>query len=142
MGLSSLLVAGVDVWLNNPRAPLEASGTSGMKAAANGVPNLSILDGWWREGWAPDNSNGWGIEPSKLEGDAQDAAEAHAIYDLLERSVVPTYYDRGRDGIPENWVRVSKEAMKTNAPAFSSRRMVIDYIDRLYLPAAGFEPKR
>jgi glycogen phosphorylase len=139
MGLSSLLVAGVDVWLNNPRAPLEASGTSGMKAAANGVPNLSILDGWWREGWSPDNSNGWGVEPSRLEGDDQDAAEAHAIYDLIEGSVVPTYYDRGRDGVPENWVRICKEAIRTNAPAFSSRRMVIDYIDRLYLPAAGLQ---
>jgi glycogen phosphorylase len=142
MGLSSLLVAGVDVWLNNPRAPLEASGTSGMKAAANGVPNLSILDGWWREGWSPDNTNGWGIEPSQLEGDAQDAAEAHAIYDLLESSVVPAYYDRGRDGIPYGWIRIGMEAMRTNAPAFSSRRMVIDYIDKLYLPAAGFSPKR
>jgi starch phosphorylase len=142
MGLASLLVAGVDVWLNNPRAPLEASGTSGMKAAANGVPNLSILDGWWREGWSPDNSNGWGIEPSKLEGDAQDAAEAHAIYDLLERSVVPAYYDRGRDGIPKGWIRIAKEAMRTNAPAFSSRRMLIEYIDRLYLPAAGYPPQR
>ncbi|MFL5762048.1 MAG: alpha-glucan family phosphorylase [Thermomicrobiales bacterium] len=142
MGLSSLLVAGVDVWLNNPRAPLEASGTSGMKAAANGVPNLSILDGWWREGWSPDNSNGWGIEPSRLEGDTQDAAEAHAIYDLLEQAVVPAYYDRGRDGIPESWVRVCKEAMRTNAPIFSARRMVTDYIDRLYLPAAGFAAKR
>jgi starch phosphorylase len=142
MGLSSLLVAGVDVWLNNPRAPLEASGTSGMKAAANGVPNLSILDGWWREGWSPDNSNGWGIEPSQLEGDAQDAAEAHAIYDVLERSVVPAYYERGRDGIPNTWIRIGMEALRTNAPAFSSRRMVIDYIDRLYLPAAGFTPRR
>jgi starch phosphorylase len=142
MGLSSLLVAGVDVWLNNPRAPLEASGTSGMKAGANGVPNLSILDGWWREGWSPDNSNGWGIEPSRLEGDDQDAAEAHAIYDVLERLVVPAFYDRGREGIPEGWIKIGMEAMRTNAPAFSSRRMVIDYIDRLYLPAAGFKARR
>ncbi|MGH2558644.1 MAG: alpha-glucan family phosphorylase [Thermomicrobiales bacterium] len=137
MGLAALLVAGVDVWLNNPRAPLEASGTSGMKAAANGVPNLSILDGWWSEGWRPDNSNGWGIPPSDLEGPGQDAAEAHAIYDLIETRVVPAYYSRDHEGIPLGWVGVAKEAMRTNAPAFSSRRMLLQYIARLYKPAAG-----
>ncbi|MGH2531968.1 MAG: alpha-glucan family phosphorylase [Thermomicrobiales bacterium] len=137
MGLAALLVAGVDVWLNNPRAPLEASGTSGMKAAANGVPNLSILDGWWSEGWRQDNSNGWGIHPSDLEGRDQDAEEARAIYDLIESHVVPAYYDRDHEGIPHGWVRVAKEAMRSNAPAFSSRRMLLQYIERLYKPAAG-----
>jgi starch phosphorylase len=137
MGLAALLVAGVDVWLNHPRAPLEASGTSGMKAAANGVPNLSILDGWWREGWRPDNSNGWGIPPSTLEGEAQDAAEANAIYDLIEAQVVPAYYDRDHDGVPTVWVSTAKEAMRTNAPAFSARRMLVEYVERLYTPAAG-----
>ncbi len=136
MGLASYLVAGVDVWLNNPRAPLEASGTSGMKAAANGVPNLSILDGWWREAWQPDNSNGWGIESSPLEGWAQDAAEANAIYDCLETQVVPRYYDRGPSGIPHAWIAIAKNAMRTVAPHFNSRRMLIEYITRLYLPAA------
>jgi starch phosphorylase len=136
MGLAAKLVAGVDVWLNNPRAPLEASGTSGMKAAANGIPNLSILDGWWREAWKPDNSNGWGLEPSTLEGWQQDAADAYAIYDTLEQLVTPLYYKRGHDHLPHDWIAVAKEAMRTVAPAFSARRMVLDYIDRLYRPAA------
>jgi starch phosphorylase len=139
MGLAAHLVAGVDVWLNNPRAPLEASGTSGMKASANGVPNLSILDGWWREASRSDDSNGWGIEPSSLEGDAQDAEEAEAIYATIEQKVVPAYYDRDYDGVPLGWVQTGKEAMRTVAPAFSARRMVLDYIERLYKSAAGVE---
>jgi starch phosphorylase len=137
MGLAAHLVAGVDVWLNNPRAPLEASGTSGMKAAINGAPNLSILDGWWREAWAPDNSNGWGIAPSPLDGVEQDAAEADMIYECLESAVVPLYYDRDLDGLPHNWINVAKEAVRTVGPAFSARRMVIDYVERLYSRAAG-----
>lgn len=137
MGVAAELVAGVDVWLNNPRAPLEASGTSGMKASANGAPNLSILDGWWREAWRSDDSNGWGIEPSALDGWAQDAAEAEAIYDHLERLVVPLYYDLDHDGVPHRWIAVAKEAIRTVAPAFSSRRMLIDYVTKLYLPAAN-----
>jgi starch phosphorylase len=136
MGVAAKLVAGVDVWLNNPRAPLEASGTSGMKASANGVPNLSILDGWWREAWRPDNSNGWGLEPSALDGWAQDAAEAEAIYDALERLVVPLYYERDQNGLPHGWIAVAKEAVRTVAPAFSARRMLIEYVNELYRPAA------
>src|SRR5699024_297628 len=92
MGLASLLVAGVDVWVNNPRYPLEASGTSGMKASANGVPNFSILDGWWIEGWEEGNRNGWGIAPSSKEGDARDEAEANMMYEMLEEQIVPLYY--------------------------------------------------
>jgi starch phosphorylase len=137
MGLAAALVAGVDVWLNTPRAPMEASGTSGMKAAANGVLNLSILDGWWREGWRPDNSNGWGIEPSPLEGEAQDSAEAKAIFHLLETAVIPLYYERGSDGLPNDWIQAALEAIRTLAPAFSARRMVMEYIRRLYRPASG-----
>ncbi|MDP9365723.1 MAG: alpha-glucan family phosphorylase [Chloroflexota bacterium] len=140
MSLTARLVAGVDVWLNNPRAPLEASGTSGMKAAANGAPNLSILDGWWIEGWQPDNSNGWGIAPVPFEEGAQDHLEAHAIYDLLEREVVPRYYgDRDANGVPTAWAATAKEAIRTVAPAFSAQRMVVDYVRRLYLPAARGE---
>ncbi|HEU0115217.1 MAG TPA: alpha-glucan family phosphorylase, partial [Thermomicrobiales bacterium] len=137
MALAARLVAGVDVWLNNPRAPLEASGTSGMKAGANGVLNLSILDGWWIEGWEPDNEDGWGIEPSPLDEAAQNAEEANAIYDLLERQVVPRYYDR-RDaqGVPVDWLRMAKESIRVIAPKFSAQRMVIEYIERMYLPAA------
>jgi starch phosphorylase len=107
-----------------------------MKASANGAPNLSLLDGWWREAWRPDNSNGWGIEPSALDGWAQDAAEAKAIYDHLERLVIPLYYDLGHDRLPHGWIAVAKEAIRTVAPAFSSRRMLIDYVTKLYLPAA------
>ena len=136
MGVAARLVAGVDVWLNNPRAPLEASGTSGMKAGANGVANLSILDGWWLEGWEPESANGWGIPPAPLDDAGQDAAEADAIYDLLERSVVPRYYDRDERGLPLAWIAMAKRAITTVAPAFSAQRMVIDYIRRLYLPAA------
>ncbi|MDQ3780219.1 MAG: alpha-glucan family phosphorylase [Chloroflexota bacterium] len=136
MEIAARLVAGVDVWMNNPRAPLEASGTSGMKAAANGIANLSILDGWWIEGWSADNANGWGITPAADDDGDQDRIEANAIYDLLERDVVPRYYERDEQGLPTAWVRLSKEAMRTVAPAFSAQRMVIEYIQTLYQPAA------
>jgi starch phosphorylase len=136
MRLAGKLVAGVDVWLNNPRAPLEASGTSGMKAAINGVPNLSILDGWWDEAWTPESGNGWGIEPSDLEGEAADAEEANLMYDLIEYGVVPAYYDRNFQGVPEKYVRISKESIRTCAPDFSARRMLIDYVNMMYAPAA------
>ncbi len=137
MALAAKLYAGVDVWLNNPRAPLEASGTSGMKAAANGAPNLSILDGWWIEGWDGKNGNGWGIHPFVGDEARQDHAEAQAIYDLLEHEVVPRYYDdRDHNGVPTAWVRTMKEAIRTNAPAFSAQRMVVDYVRKLYLPAS------
>ncbi len=140
MGVASHLVAGVDVWLNNPRAPLEASGTSGMKAGANGGVNLSILDGWWIEGWEPavagGTANGWGIAPAAEEESEQDAAEAAAIYDLLERAVVPRYYGRDGVGLPTEWIAMAKEAVATVAPAFSAQRMLIDYVNQLYLPAS------
>lgn len=142
MGLASLLVAGVDVWMNNPRFPLEASGTSGMKAGANGVPNCSILDGWWIEGWSEGNTNGWGIAPSPLEGDAQDEAEANAIYEVLEQQIVPTYYRREPNGLPHDWIKICKEAIRTVAPNFSARRMLIDYVDQLYSQAAGVTEAR
>lgn len=137
MGLAQLLVAGVDVWLNNPRYPLEASGTSGMKAAANGVPNFSILDGWWIEGWEEGNTNGWGLAPSNLDGDEQDEAEANAMYEVLENQIVPLYYRRDSYDLPREWIQVAKEAIRTVAPQFSSRRMLIDYVEKQYGPAAS-----
>ena len=137
MFLASHLVSGVDIWLNTPRAPMEASGTSGMKAAINGVPNVSILDGWWREGWRPDNSNGWGISPVPLHEAEQDAAEADLFYEVLENEVIPLYYDRDATGLPVGWARVAKEAIRTTAPRFSARRMVVEYIHRLYRNAAA-----
>jgi starch phosphorylase len=137
MELASYLVAGVDVWLNNPKAPLEASGTSGMKAAANGVPNLSILDGWWSEGWRSEPLNGWGISPSAQGHDLDDGLEANALYDCLENEVVPLFYRRGPDGVPHEWVSVCKEAIRTVGPQFSASRMVKEYVDLLYGPASS-----
>ncbi|MDQ3411407.1 MAG: alpha-glucan family phosphorylase, partial [Chloroflexota bacterium] len=135
MLVASRLVAGVDVWLNNPKAPLEASGTSGMKAGANGVANLSILDGWWIEGWRPEEHNGWGIEPASDDLE-QDKTEANAIYSLLETEVVPLFYSRDDDGCPNDWITMAKSSMRTVAPNFSAQRMVIEYIRELYLPAS------
>jgi glycogen phosphorylase len=136
MLLASRLYGGVDVWLNNPRAPLEASGTSGMKAAANGALNLSVLDGWWIEGFAANPDTGWGIEPSELMDGKGDTADADAIYTALEQQVVPLYYTRDERNLPREWIRRSKEAIRALAPIFSSQRMVIDYITRLYVPAS------
>jgi starch phosphorylase len=135
MQLARWLVSGVDVWLNNPIAPLEASGTSGMKAAINGRLNLSVLDGGWAEGWAYDN--GWGIPPADVQDpERRDALEAELILDTLEEEVVPLYYARGANGCSAEWVRRSKRAMMTIIPQFSTRRMLRDYADGLYEPAA------
>jgi len=133
--VAHFLVQGCDVWLNNPRKPLEASGTSGMKAAINGVPHLSIGDGWWAEGFT--GGNGWLIEggSSPDNADAQDAADAAALYTLLEEQIVPAFYDRGSSNVPSRWLAVVKEAIRTVAPRFSARRMVKEYTDRMYAPA-------
>jgi glycogen phosphorylase len=135
MQLARWLASGSDVWLNNPIAPLEASGTSGMKAAINGRLNLSILDGWWAEGWAEDN--GWGIPPvSVADPERRDALEAELILAALEEEVVPLYYARNSHGYSAEWVRRSKRAMMTIVPQFSTRRMLQDYVQGLYAPAA------
>jgi starch phosphorylase len=132
--VAHFLVQGCDVWLNNPRKPLEASGTSGMKAAVNGVPHLSIGDGWWAEGFT--GNNGWVIEAGDAgDNDAQDAADAAALYQLLEEQVVPAFYDRDRSNVPHRWVGIVKEAIRTVAPRFSARRMVKEYTERMYAPA-------
>ncbi len=129
------LVSGVDVWLNNPIAPLEASGTSGIKAAINGRLNLSVLDGWWAEGWMEDN--GWGIPPASVKDpERRDALEAEMILDTLEEEVVPLYYDVADSGYPPEWVRRSKRAMSTTIPRFNMRRVLYDYTQGLYEPAA------
>ena len=129
------LVQGVDVWLNNPRRPLEASGTSGMKAAANGGLNCSILDGWWCEGY--DGENGWAIGRGEeyTDLDYQDDVESRALYDLLEKQIVPLFYDRTSEGLPREWVRRMKRAMSTAAGSFSTHRMVRDYFEKAYIPA-------
>jgi starch phosphorylase len=138
MEAARYLIAGVDAWLNTPRPPMEASGTSGQKAALNGVPHLSVLDGWWAEAY--DGTNGWAIgapteEPA--DPDARDAADAEALYQLLEQAVVPLYYDRGPDGAPRGWLRVVRRAIETGAPAFSARRMLKEYVERFYTTAAA-----
>jgi len=137
--VAHFLVQGCDVWLNNPRKPLEASGTSGMKASVNGVPHLSIGDGWWAEGYT--GENGWVIEGHAPveDSDAVDAADAAALYELLERQVVPTFYDRGEDGIPRRWLAIVRQAILTVAPRFSARRMVKEYARHLYAPAVQAE---
>ncbi|MBA2301329.1 MAG: alpha-glucan family phosphorylase [Acidobacteria bacterium] len=134
--VAHFLVQGCDVWLNNPRKPLEASGTSGMKASVNGVPHLSIGDGWWAEGFTGDN--GWLIDP-KFSGDqdATDAADAEALYRLLEREIVPTFYDRDSNGIPRRWLAYVRRAIASVTPRFSARRMVKQYAEELYSTAAG-----
>ncbi len=140
MRIARFLVQGVDIWLNNPRRPLEASGTSGMKAAVNGVVNVSVLDGWWDEGWSGDN--GWAIggrETNPDEG-AQDWADAMDLYRLLENEIVPTYFDRDASGVPKAWVRIMRRAIATTIWQFSTTRMLQEYAERMYLPAAGIEP--
>lgn len=138
--MARFLVQGVDVWLNNPRRPNEASGTSGMKAAMNGVPNLSVLDGWWPEAYHPGEGgrppNGWAFgEVQYDDWDTQDEMDSQALYRLLEDEVVPLYYDRDAAGVPRGWVGVMKEAIRTSVAAFSMRRMVKEYTDQMYLPA-------
>jgi starch phosphorylase len=127
--LASYLVHGVDVWLNNPLPPLEASGTSGMKAAVNGTPNLSILDGWWVEGH--DGVNGWCFGGEPAEGD-RSQADAESLYRLLEEQVIPLYYERSDDGVPHDFVQVMKASLQSVAPRFGTRRMVKEYTDRFY----------
>ncbi len=133
--LAEYMVHGVDVWLNNPVPPLEASGTSGMKASVNGVPNLSILDGWWIEGY--NGSNGWAFG-DQVQGE-RTQSDAKALYDLLERAIIPLYYERSDDGVPRGFVRVMKAAIKSVAPRFSAQRMAKEYTSRFYSHALGLK---
>jgi glycogen phosphorylase len=126
------MVHGVDVWLNNPIPPLEACGTSGMKAGLNGVPSLSIMDGWWCEGY--NDRNGWAFGEEPIEGQ-RDKEDAEAIYNLLEEEIIPLYYKSHNHDMPHTWVRVMKEAIKTCGAQFSARRMVSDYINKFYVKA-------
>jgi len=133
--MARYLVSGTDIWLNTPIRPHEASGTSGQKAALNGLPNCSILDGWWDEGY--NGKNGWAIgeEREYHDQNAQDEADSISLYELLENEIIPTYFDRDEDGLPRRWLALMKEAIRTCAPAFSMRRMVKEYTTRFYVPA-------
>jgi glycogen phosphorylase len=137
--LAQYMTHGVDVWLNNPLPPMEASGTSGMKASLNGVPSLSILDGWWLEGF--NGSNGWAFGQDIPPSDNRDDADAEAIYSILEKEVVPLFYELDDDGISSGWIKVMKEAIVSNAPIFSARRMVKEYVKNFYQKALGSASK-
>jgi starch phosphorylase len=136
LGLSRMLVSGVDVWLNNPLYPLEASGTSGMKAGINGSINLSILDGWWGESY--DGENGWAIKPvsESLGEEVRTREETRTLYELLQDHIVPLYYEHGKMGFSPNWVKMAKRSMATIMPRFNSKRMVGEYLAKCYLPAS------
>ena len=135
MNIARYLVQGVDVWLNTPRRPMEASGTSGMKVALNGGLNFSVLDGWWREAY--NGKNGWAIGEDKdpETPEIQDQADAKSLYSTLENEIIPLYYDRNADTIPLDWIEHMKNSLRTITPQFSTRRMVKEYVERLYVLA-------
>jgi starch phosphorylase len=139
IGMAKLLYPGTDVWLNNPLRPLEACGTSGMKAALNGSLNLSILDGWWAEFY--DQENGWAIPSADSAGDSaeRDKLEADSMYDLIEHQIAPRFYDRNKADVPTRWVDSIRHTLATLSPALSADRMVKEYVSRLYIPAAAAE---
>ncbi|HXH17775.1 MAG TPA: alpha-glucan family phosphorylase, partial [Chitinophagales bacterium] len=134
MEVAKYLVQGVDVWLNNPERPMEASGTSGMKAALNGVLNLSVMDGWWAEGYLP--GAGWALpkENTYDRKDFQDELDSEMLYNLFEKEVIPSYYDRNEDGLPEKWIDMIRHSIANIAPKFITRRMIAEYLEKYYLP--------
>jgi starch phosphorylase len=135
MTLARYLVQGVDVWLNNPRRPLEASGTSGMKAALNGVVNVSILDGWWCEGYSEETGFAIGGDWLASSDDAQDAADAAALFDVLEHQVLAAYYERDERGLPPRWLHLMRNSIAQLGTRFNTNRMLVEYVEGLYLPA-------
>ena len=134
IAMSKYLISGVDVWLNTPRRPMEASGTSGQKASVNGVINFSILDGWWAEGY--NAKNGWKIGESLEYSDyeSQDRADSQSIYDTLENKIIPMYYEKDEDGISSRWMQTMKESIISTGGKYSTSRMLTDYVDKLYIP--------
>jgi len=135
MALSRRLLSGVDVWMNLPRRPLEASGTSGMKAAVNGALNLSVLDGWWPEAY--NKKNGWAVgeERDYYSEVEQDESDSRSLYEILEHQIIPMYYDRDSRGISVKWLAFMKESMRTIIPRFNTYRMLEEYLSKMYLPA-------
>ena len=131
------LVQGVDVWLNNPRRPLEASGTSGQKVVLNGGLNMSVLDGWWAEAYDGTNGFAIGVGRAHSSDDITDQRDADALYDVLENQVIPAFYDRDVDGLPRQWIQMMMNSIGSLAWRFSAHRMVMDYCRSSYVPAAG-----
>jgi starch phosphorylase len=135
MNVARYMVQGCDVWLNNPRRPKEASGTSGMKGIYNGCLNLGILDGWWAEGYSPEV--GWSIgngeEYNEMDWEDQDRIESQAIYHIFENDIIPRFYSRGRDGLPRDWIAMVKNAIRDMAPFFNTNRMVQEYAEQFYM---------
>ena len=141
IGIARYLISGVDVWLNNPRRPMEASGTSGQKASVNGVINFSVLDGWWAEGY--NSKNGWtiGTNDEYDSYEIQDNADSSSIYSTLENKIIPTYYDKNRNGISDKWLQLMKNSIISTGGRYSTSRMVCDYTDKLYMPLAELNKK-
>jgi starch phosphorylase len=137
MNVARYLVQGVDVWLNTPRRPKEASGTSGMKAVLNGGLNLSILDGWWAEAYNGKNGFAIGDGRQHVDDEITDNRDAGNLMRALREEVIPLYYDRDADGLPRQWIQMMVESIATLAPRFSAHRMVQDYVRKCYLVAAG-----
>ncbi|MBQ2937990.1 MAG: alpha-glucan family phosphorylase [Clostridia bacterium] len=141
IAMSKYLVSGVDVWLNNPRRPMEASGTSGQKASVNGVINFSVLDGWWAEGY--NQENGWtiGSNAEYTSYEEQDIADSQSMYRTLEEKIIPTYYQKGEDGISEKWMRIMKNSIISTGGRYSTSRMLVDYTNNLYIPLCNLTHK-
>ena len=141
MAVSKLLVSGVDVWLNNPRRPMEASGTSGQKAAVNGVINFSVLDGWWAEGY--NQKNGWtiGSNAEYPSYEEQDEADSESLYQTLENKIIPAYYEKDENGISAKWMDIMKNSIMSNAGRYSTARMLIDYTNKFYIPLCNLYNK-
>ena len=141
IAMSRYLVSGVDVWLNNPRRPMEASGTSGQKASVNGVINFSVLDGWWAEGY--NQENGWtiGTNAEFTSYEEQDDADSQSMYRTLEEKIIPTYYDKDENGISEKWMRIMKNSITSTGGKYSTSRMLVDYTNNLYMPLCNLTRK-
>ena len=141
IAMSRYLVSGVDVWLNNPRRPMEASGTSGQKASVNGVINFSVLDGWWAEGY--NQENGWtiGTNAEFTSYEEQDIADSQSMYRTLEEKIIPTYYEKDENGISEKWMRIMKNSITSTGGKYSTSRMLVDYTNNLYMPLCNLTKK-
>lgn len=141
INIARYLVSGVDVWLNNPRRPMEASGTSGEKASVNGVINFSVLDGWWAEGY--DGTNGWSIGTNAEydSNEEQDKADSNSMYSTLENKIVPLYYNKDKNGISKDWLKYMKNSIKTTGGKYSTSRMIVDYTNQLYMPLCDLHEK-